>query len=185
MKVALITISILLISIVGLFSWNTRLKNERDQLYISTQKQLLDKDQSIEITKTQLAEYIDQNQKLDSTLKKNKIKQKDIKTITIIKEVYVGTSDTVTLYKDTIPDLYKFTYDKDCLYFEGVVDIKKTEVMINPPQYTDSITLISYLKKEKTGRKWLWVFNIKKKYLELHSYSQCGKSDIKQLTISD
>lgn len=181
---ALLGLIVILISISAiLYNWGAQQRDERDRLFITSQKQLLEKDQSLQITKVELKQYLKQNKELDSLLKKERIKVKDVRTITQIKEIYIKGRDTLIMVKDSIPSTYSFKYDKDCLSFVGIANTRTLQTIIDSVHYENNIRMISYLKKEDTGRKILWLFHIKKKYLELHSESDCGQLEIRRLEI--
>ena len=121
----------------------------------------------------------DQYSELDSLLKKEKIKKNKVEYI--INTKYIYKKDTFYIeVKDVIwnesDSTFKFNYNQDCLKFTTEGDIKNKLFKVYNIEYSENLTYIGYIKKEKTGRKFLWVFNIKKPYLELKTVSKCGET---------
>mgnify|MGYP001160342876 CR=1 FL=1 len=172
--------------IVTLQSRMSSLKKEHDRIYNNYQEQVEGLNKSLTLTKQELKDYIKENKKLDSLLKAEKIKPAKIKYITRVEHHYI--TDTIRVkIGDSSPNndsIFPFEYNNGCLFFDGELEVKTPKLTLNSVEYNDNQTHIVYLKKKKTGRKFLFVFPIKKQYIELHTHSECGENRVEQLNIN-
>lgn len=168
------------IIIIGLFifsifiTWKmNNIRKDRDVQYHNF-SQSNKENKSLILTLDQLKE---QYSDLDSLLKVEKIKKNKVEYI--ISTKYIYKTDTVYI-KDIIwnnsDSTFKFNYNKDCLKFTTEGDIKNKVFKVYNIEFSENLTYVGYIKKEKTGRKFLWVFNIKKPYIELRTTCNYGET---------
>lgn len=181
-------IGLILLLLIGsnifLIKERANLIEDKDRMTISIQKQLKQKDDLIEVSRRDFKMLMKGNLQMDSLLKQAKTKLKNVNSYTKIKVITKIERDTVPVpvFIDS-ENFYNFNYDRNCLSFDATLNVEKMEATLSNIEQDQVIELLSYLKKEKTGRKFLWIFNINRKYLELHTKSKCGKVEVRQLNI--
>ena len=171
-----------------LYSKFSDVKQERDRINNNYTEVVEGLNQSLTLTKAELRTYLSRNRELDSLLKAEKIKPSQVKYITRVEHVY--TRDTVeveVLPQDANKSIYEYpiTYNDGCLRFTGDMNIEKIFVRINSIEYRDEQAHVGYLKKKDTGRRFLWIFPIRKKFLELHTESKCGENKVEHIKIGN
>jgi len=184
----LIALVILAFMALGvLYSRFSELKRDRDRInnnYIETVEGL---NQSLALTKAELRTYLLRNKELDSLLKAERIKPAQVKYITRVEHTYVrDTVEVEVLPQDANKPVYEYpiTYNDGCLAFSGDINVEDISIRLNKIEYKDEQTHVGYLKKKDTGRRFLWIFPIRKKFLELHTESKCGGNKVEHINIS-
>jgi len=162
-----------------------KLKDERDRINNNYQEQVEGLNKSLSLTEQELRSYLERNKELDSLLEAEKIKPAKIKYITRVKHHYHTDTVEVKIGEKVQNNdyLYPIEYDNGCLFLEGEMDVKTPNLTLNRIEYNDQQEHIAYLKKKDTGRRFLWIFPIRKEYLELHTNSKCGENTVEQINI--
>lgn len=193
-KIAIAVIFLASILMNGLmFKWNQSNKDNADSLRVNLFEQADSLTKVITVTEREFKMLLKSKEnKIDSILKEENIRKKKVRTVTVIEHHYHMKVDTMYVpveSKGSISDsMFQYYFHKDdgCLSLSGDIYAKtkmKPLLAITESNYNTEITNIAYLKKKWTGRRFLWVFKIKKEYIELHSESTCGENKIEQLEI--
>jgi hypothetical protein len=187
MKLKLILIGI---AIVLASSWwmQTRrlvkMTEERDRINNNYQEQVEGLNKNLNLTKKEFKNLLKKNSELDSLLKAEKIRKNKVEYVTVVKTDYKVEYVPVEIIKR---DTTKYTvwYSDKCLSFNGVVDVSVPSFMMEEILFNNKTSIVGYKKKKDTGRRVLWVFKVKKEYIEIHASSKCGETTVETLNIID
>lgn len=158
---------------------------DRDRIENNYNQEVTKLNKSLSYNRAELKSYIDRNKELDSLLKAERIKPPQIKYITLIEYDYI----TDTVEADVLPPIKEFVYpieyNDGCFLVEGQMDVKEINLIFDKLEFNNKQTHIGYLKKRDTGRRILWIFPIRRKYLELHVHNTCGESVVTNININE
>ena len=198
MKLKIIIAVIVLLLIAGnaiLLRQNMSIRDNADALRVNMAQQGDSLSRVITLTKRDFKFLLkEKDNDIDSILNAEKIRPAKVRVVTVDKHHYHTEYDTVYV-SDGTPSInndsllyYNWEASNKCLVISGNV-LAKTEVKpivsVLDADYNTEITHIGYWKKKWTGRRFLWVIKIKKKYIELHTSSTCGDNIVEHLEISD
>jgi predicted nuclease with TOPRIM domain len=171
---------------------NNNLKETKQQLETTTQnfKQLESDNYTLELSKKELTDYIgDLNtqfkQEIDSVVKANDIKLKNIKqlvnnkTVVTVKDTVFMPAEEVKVQNDSLYQL-KFSVDSACYKAVIYALTKDDKTTVNLHELTtqnDSYYIVHYEKK-----KWWQIF--KKRKLIITTVNSCGESSTKIINIT-
>lgn len=183
----LIALVILAFMALGvLYSRFSELKQDRDRINNNYLEAVEGLNQSLALTRAELRMYLLRNKELDSLLEAERIKPAQVKYITRVEHTYVrDTAEVEVLPQDANKPVYEYpiTYNDGCLAFSGDINVEDISIRLNKIEYKDEQTHVGYLKKKDTGRRFLWVFPIREKFLELHTESKCGGNKVEHINI--
>ena len=188
-KLNLILVTLVGVLVLSLFVVLSTLRSttdERDRIKGNLDQVQFELNRSLVMTQRELDSYIMENKALDSLLKAERIKPARIEYITEVKHHYHRDTIEVNVGEwEAAGKVFPISYRDECLSFSGRVDLinERPRVGLTNVSYVDNQTHVGYLKKKDTGRRFLWVFPIRKKFLELHTYSDCGDNEVHHIEI--
>lgn len=176
--ITIIVLSLLLLGIGKLY-----LKEKADRKRMTENfEQLQNDNQLLNLTYSKKEQYF--NEKLDSVLKANKIKPKQVITATLIKTEYIDTGGVKIVYREPekqIDSRYNIevSYSDVCWGMEGVITSTDPETKLEITQRTANNNVQAVIiRKRFLGFLW-W-----KKNQELKVFSDCGEANVTQINYS-
>lgn len=185
---SLVAIIIGLIGVSGFYiSKSKRLQGENDSLNISI-KNTINESDSVKslyvLNRKAFKQTVKENDSLRADLKEAGIKIRNLSSVTKIQIKDEGKIDTFYIEKkDTLKGVWSYRFNDGCFSFDQEIYIDSAKIITSNIKYNNTLQIFHYTKKEKTGRKWLWVFNRKRKVADVYIKSQCGEAIYRQFKI--